>query len=208
MNVHSLYRPFLRLFRKRRMRLFGRRFGITQSTRVLDVGGSEFNWRFLPERPQLVILNLRASSGSKDWVVGDGCHLPFVDRAFDVVYSNSVIEHLGTSTNQRLFAAECARVGKRYYVQTPNRQFVVEPHLITPFIHWLPRTWQLRLLRNFTTWGLITRPTKQQCGCFLDEVRLLGYREMRALFPQAAIWRERFLGLTKSFIAVSNTDCD
>lgn len=178
MSIHCLYRPFLRFFRMRRMRLFGDRFGVSHKTRVLDVGGSEFSWSFLPERPQIVILNLYASNTSKDWVIGDGRQLPFVDGSFDVVYSDSVIEHLGTYENQRAFSAECARVGRRYYVQTPNRGFPIKPHLITPLIHWLPRNWQRRLLRNFTVWGLVVGPTQEQCEQFLDEVRLLSYREM------------------------------
>lgn len=84
----------------------------------------------------------------------------------------------------------------------PNRWFLVEPHLITPLVHYLPKLVQRRLLRNFTIWGLITRPTIQQCENFLQEVHLLGKRELKQLFPDAEIWHERVLGLTKSLIAV------
>ena len=136
------------------------------------------------------------------WVVADGCFLPFPDKIFDVVYSNSVIEHLGNLENQRRFAAECRRVGVRYYVQTPNKWFPIEPHLLTPFVHWLPPWFQRRLLRNFTIWGLITRPTTQQCETFLQEIRMLDRQELRQLFPDAEIHHERVLGLTKSLIAV------
>ena len=92
--------------------------------------------------------------------------------------------------------------GTAYFVQTPNKWFPVEPHLITPLIHYLPKTVQKRLLRNFTIWGLVTRPTDQQCENFVREVRLLDERELRQLFPDAEIWHERVLGLTKSLIAV------
>jgi hypothetical protein len=57
-------------------------------------------------------------------------------------------------------------------------------------------------MRNFTVWGLLTRPTAQQVDDFLAEIRLLSYREMRELFPECEIIRERFFGLTKSYIAV------
>lgn len=116
--------------------------------------------------------------------------------------SNSVIEHLGTSDGQQEFAREVRRVGKGYFVQTPNRYFPVESHLLTPFVHWLPRCWQKKLLRNFTLWRLITRPGQEYCARFHAEVRLLSKAEMAELFPGARIVTERFLGLPKSLIAI------
>jgi hypothetical protein len=139
-------------------------------------------------------------------VVGDGRFLPFGDKSFDIVFSNSVIEHLGDFASQQLFAKETVRVGIRYCVQTPNRWFPIDPHLFTPLIHFLPQGWQRRLLRNFTIWGLVARPTLEQCDEFLQEVRLLGYREFKGLFPNAEIYRERFFGLTKSLVAIGSGD--
>jgi hypothetical protein len=209
-NIHDLYRPFHKHFRAKRMRRFWRRFGLTPDTRVLDVGGYAFNWTLLPTFPRLTLLNLSLPtethlSGCRQrhtWVVADGQHLPFKDKAFDIVYSNSVIEHLGDTMSQQAFAREIRRVGVCYYVQTPNRRFPVEPHLLVPLVHYLPRSLQKRLLRNFTVWGLMTRPSSQEVERFLQEVRLLDEREMQRLFPGAQIWHEHVLGLTKSPIAV------
>jgi hypothetical protein len=209
MNIHSLYRPFLRYFRTKRMRQLRQRFGITKTTRVLDIGGDFFNWTLISTTPALTIVNLyspRKKGNAVAWVIADGRHLPFKDGAFDIAYSNSVIEHLGDFVSQQAFAQEVRRIGICYYVQTPNRWFPVEPHLITPIIHYLPKSLQRRLLRNFTIWGLVTRPTAQQCDNFLREVRLLDERELRQLFPDAEIWHERVLGLTKSLIAVKFKD--
>jgi len=136
------------------------------------------------------------------WIIADGRHLPFKDKAFDIIYSNSVIEHLGDFASQQAFAREIARVGMRYYVQTPNKWFPVEPHLLTPFIHYLPKSVQKRFLRHFTIWGLVTRPTVEQCDSFLQEVRLLDKQELKQLFPDSEIWGERVLGLTKSLVAL------
>jgi hypothetical protein len=36
----------------------------------------------------------------------------------------------------------------------------------------------------------------------IDSIRLLTARDVRRLFPGATLWRERFLGLTKSIVAV------
>jgi ubiquinone/menaquinone biosynthesis C-methylase UbiE len=196
---------FFRGFRKRRMQLFYRRFHITPQTEVLDLGGREFNWALMPFHPRVTIVNRLlegAQSGEIHWILADVRELPFADKAFEVVYSNSVIEHLETIEDQRRFAAECRRVGRSYYVQTPNRGFPIEPHVLTPFIHWLPRKLQARLLRNFTVWGWITRPDAAARARFLDTTRMLTRAELQALFPEAEIWEERFLGLTKSFVAV------
>lgn len=188
------------------MRQFCKLFGVTAETRILDVGGYEFNWMLLSFSPFVIFLNLSVQSKSKFyWVAADGRHLPFKGGAFDLVYSNSVIEHLRNFEDQCLFAAECRRVGRSYYVQTPNKWFFVEPHLITPFIHWLPRRIQKLLWRNFTVWGWITRPTRKYCESFMNEVRLLSKSDLKRLFPDAEIRYERFLGLNKSIIAVRNS---
>jgi len=205
MNVHSVYRPFLRHFRSKRMVQFAQLLRVAPHTSVLDVGGDLFNWSLLPVRPRLTILNVSVGAVREreaTFIIGDGRRLPFRDCAFDIAFSNSVIEHVGNAGDQQLFAREIARVGVRYYVQTPNSRFPVEPHVITPFIHFLTKKWQRRLLRNFTVWGLLTRPTAEYCENFLRHVRLLDRKQLRGLFPEAQIHQEKFLGLTKSLIAV------
>src|SRR5207302_6536854 len=136
---------------------FARELSITAETRVLDVGGTPETWDMLPVRPRVTLLNTPRTKAELAraawWVAGDGRALPFRDGAFDVVFSNSVIEHVGDAGSQARFAREIARVGRGYWVQTPNRWFPVESHLLTPFIHWLPRRVQGVLL-PFSVWGL------------------------------------------------------
>lgn len=135
-------------------------------------------------------------------VAGDGCDLKYSDASFDVVFSNSVIEHVGTFERQKAFAKEIRRVGKTIWVQTPAREFPVEPHFIAPFIHYYPRWLQRKTARWFTIWGLTTKPTPVQIENMLDEIRLLTYSEMKQLFPDCEIRKEKFFGLTKSYIAI------
>jgi ubiquinone/menaquinone biosynthesis C-methylase UbiE len=185
------------------MRRFERSFNLTKHTRVLDVGGYWFNWSLLTETPFLTICNLAPIKGEKfEGLVADGRYLPFKNNAFDIVYSNSVIEHVGGGEDQEAFAKECRRVGQRYYIQTPNRGFPIEPHLLAPFVHFLSKPMQKKLLRNFTVYGWITRPTKQEADNFVESIRSLNVRQLQQLFPEAEIWRERVLGFTKSLIAV------
>jgi 2-polyprenyl-3-methyl-5-hydroxy-6-metoxy-1,4-benzoquinol methylase len=191
------------------MQRFVRACGITAATRVLDIGGTPDNWQLIPVMPHLVLLNMpraRADlAGTAQWVAGDGRQLPFRDGDFDVVFSNSVIEHVGDAASQERFAREVARVGRGYWIQTPNRWFPIEQHLLTPLVHWLPKSWQRAIVRRATVWSAITRPTPDRRDFyiehFLNDIRLLSARELARLFPQARIVRERFLGMTKSLIA-------
>ncbi len=188
------------------MRAFIRHYQVTPETRILDVGGTLFNWELIPSFPRLTIVNVRPPPASLpenvEWIEADGCALPFPSQSFDICYSNSVIEHLYTWEAQRQFAQEIRRVANAYYVQTPNRRFPIEPHYLAPFIHWFPKQIQFKLLRYFTPWGWLTAPSPQRCREMVEEIRLLTRRDMRALFPDAQIWKESFLGMTKSFIAV------
>jgi hypothetical protein len=178
---------------------------ISADTSVLDVGGTRYIWTLAPVRPRAVLLNLRPVGHADDWftdVIGDARRLPFKDDAFDLVFSNSLVDHLATLDQQRRFADEVRRVARCYAVQSPNHRFPVEPHLLTPFVHWLPKRVRVALMRNFTVRGLVTRPTRQECEAFADEVRMLTPKDMRTLFPEAEIWHERFMGMTKSLTAV------
>jgi hypothetical protein len=188
---------------------FAREFGITANTRVLDIGGTPDCWELLSERPRLTLLNTpRAKEdlgGATSWVAGDGRQLPFRDAAFDVVFSNSVIEHVGDAASQQRFAREVMRVGRGYWVQTPNRWFAVEQHLLTPFIHWLPKRWQRRIVPRCNLWSVLVPVTPDRrrfyLEHFLNDIRLLSAGEFQALFPGAQVIRERFAGITKSLVA-------
>jgi ubiquinone/menaquinone biosynthesis C-methylase UbiE len=196
-------------FRRQRMRRFLREFPIRPQTRILDIGGTPECWELIAERPHVTLLNTpRAKDdlrGAASWVAGDGRALPFRDQAFDIVFSNSVIEHVGDAASQERFAHEVARVGRAYWVQTPNRWFPVEQHLLTPIVHWLPKSWQRAIVPRFTVWAAVMRVTADRRRFYLEhylsDVKLLSGNELRRLFPGARLIRERFCGWTKSLIA-------
>jgi hypothetical protein len=196
-------------FRRRRMARFAAELGIISETRVLDIGGTPECWRLLAAAPRVTLLNTpRAGAdlaGAEFWVAGDGRLLPFRDGAFDVVFSNSVIEHVGDAASQRRFAREVARVGRSYWVETPNRWFPIEQHLLTPFLHWLPQRWQRVLAPRCNLWRLLVRVSPDRRRYYIEhylgEIRLLDAAGLRDLFPDARILRERFCGWTKSLVA-------
>ena len=103
--------------------------------------------------------------------------------------SNSVIEHLSSFERQQAFASEARRVGRALWIQTPAKEFFIEPHLLAPFIHYFPVSFQRRLIRHFTIWGLVTKPSPAAIESFLQEVRLISFGEMQQLFPDCKIHR-------------------
>lgn len=198
-------------FRKKRFTLFqdllesvGRK-----SVTILDVGGREEFWEvmgFTDTPHKILLLNLwevpvRHSNFTS--IAGDARDLQgFSDQSIDLVFSNSVIEHLGTWANQQRMAEEIRRVGKRYFVQTPSFFFPIEPHFLCPFYHWLPLWLRIQLIRRFSLGHIKKQPTPEAALTTLSEFRLLDKAEMRTLFPDAVVHSEKLVGLTKSYIAV------
>ena len=206
MNIHVFYRPILQYFRKGRMRLFSQLFPVNSKTKILDLGGSPYNWTLLDVRPKVTILNIHEHFDTVGWanyVVGDGCHTAFADTSFDIVFSNSVIEHVGGIARQREFANECMRCGRAFFVQTPNKWFPIDTHTLMPFAHWLPQR-MFRSMIRFSPRFLFFKPDPGDLEDF-SNMRLLTRKDLQHLFPKAKILEEKFLGLTKSLIAVSVT---
>jgi hypothetical protein len=104
---------------------------------------------------------------------------------FDIVHSNSVIEHVGDWPKMLSMAQEVRRLAPAYFVQTPNYWFPIEPHYKLPLVQYLPNS-----IRRAVT------------GDDPDRIRLLSARQMRRLFADASLWRERVFGMTKSLVAV------
>lgn len=181
--------------------------------RVLDVGGTRNYWNIMDFSTKdhadlrIDLLNINTPSGANDdrftHLTGDGCDLSrFEDNSYDIVHSNSVIEHVGDWERMKRFAEEVRRVGRGYFVQTPNYWFPIEPHFMAPCIHWLPEPVVLALVRRFEI-GHMPRATSIDEGMsYVQHARLLTWKMLRELFPDADIMTEHYLGLPKSYIAI------
>lgn len=192
-------------FRKRRMALFAGLFRPGDDTRILDVGGDERYWHLIEAKPQVTLLNLVGSpyrQGRFTFLLGDALSLTPDDCPHDLIFSNSVIEHVGGFAEQQRFAAIVRGLGRPYFIQTPNRGFPVEPHFGALFVQFLPRRWQVPLIRYASLYGLTQKPSAVEIEGHLNGIRLLSRREMAELFPDARIVEEKLLFLTKSLIAV------
>jgi hypothetical protein len=206
LTIHQLAKGF----RRKRMQLFLKKFTLTPETTILDVGGFHNFWKESGITAKVTILRLEGPEKlppdcppNFTSIQGNGCDLKeHADKSFDIVFSNSVIEHVGDFEPQMRFAKETARVGKSYWVQTPAVEFPIEPHLLVPFYHFMPRALQERCFR-FTTWGLL-RPDRATLQEYHDHARayLLSRRKLKIMFPDAEIMTERVLGWPKSYTVV------
>jgi len=202
-------------FRERRFQLFA---GIVsevlkknQSCRILDLGGSAEYWSRYGKgldwtRVSVCSVNRTVASVQMpgfEAVAGDARRLDqFADNSFDIVHSNSVIEHVGKWDDMVAMSEEVRRLAPRYFVQTPYFWFPIEPHARFIFLHWLPESWRYRIImrRRCGFWERqpdVGNAVKQiQSACMIDK------RQMHFLFPDADISFERFMGFPKSIIAV------
>lgn len=155
---------------------------------------------------RIVILNKTQGIAEPESIfetqIGDARFMDqFGKGEFDVVFSNSVIEHVGGAEDQLAMAKEVRRVGRRYFVQTPNLYFPIEPHFLFPGFQFLSVDLRVAILTRVPLGWYGRVRDAGAAREIVTSIRLLDEGRMRDLFPDAALHRERFLGLTKSFIA-------
>jgi predicted SAM-dependent methyltransferase len=123
----------------------------------------------------------------------------YSDNSFDIAFSNSVIEHLYNSDQQLKMAYEIMRVGKYHYVQTPNKYFIIEPHYLLPYFQFIPKSIRFYILTK-TKFSRFKKWSSNEAQQYLDEILLLSEKDMKELFPSSKLTKEKFMGMTKSFV--------
>jgi hypothetical protein len=217
-SIHTIYRQIFKVWRQKRFGLFLQLLKPEKSETLLDVGGNPGFWTSHPQPVKRIdTLNVHevpwfaAANPNHDIrvLVGDGCALAMPDKSYDIGFSNSVIEHVGSWEQQKQFASEIRRVAKFLWVQTPAYECPIEPHYMTPLIHYFPSSVQRKILRWGTLWGWIERPTRDQVNFMVETTRLLRKPEMQQLFPDCEIITERMLWIIpKSYIAIRQKSLD
>jgi SAM-dependent methyltransferase len=190
--------------------LFIARIAPTSETRVLDVGvtsdsfypESNYFERWYPHPAQVTAVGTEDGShlaaaypGLTYRRVEAGKSLPFGDHEFDVVFSNAVLEHVGGQASQAAFIAELRRVGRRFFITTPNRWFPMEHHTGVPLLHYLPA----RVHRAFLS------RTRFAYWANEDTLNILTPRSLRGLFPADAhveVVSVTTLGLPSNLVAI------
>jgi ubiquinone/menaquinone biosynthesis C-methylase UbiE len=184
--------------------------------KMLDIGGRASFWNNMQlgnymDLLDITIVNIEENRDLDEqfkYISADARKLPFADDSFDVVFSNSVIEHIEgddgvTFNEQQEMADEMLRVGKQFYVQTPNYWFPIEPHFLFPFFQYLPITIKTFLLRNFNLGWYKKIENKGESIRIAKSIRLLTSKEMNSLFPHSNTYKENFFGFTKSITKYS-----
>jgi hypothetical protein len=198
--------------RERRFRLFDQLVAsLPRPLRIIDVGGTTRYWEQRGwagrDDVSITLVNLEAEPQRYENIVptkGDATNLAeHADDAFDIAFSNSVIEHLFTLDAQQRMAAEIRRVAPAYWVQTPNFWFPIEPHFLVPAWHWLPEETRVAILRRRGVGWAGRCPDEAHARAVVQEHRLMRRDELARLFPDAVIVGERLAGLTKSWTAIS-----
>ena len=211
-SIHKIYAWIFKIWRRKRFVLFVRLLSPQAAQRLIVVGGYPEFWAQHPAMlGSIETLNLDPVTwDSRDFpehhiqvLVGDGCALEVPDKSYDIAFSNSVIEHVGSWSRQEAFASEMRRVGKAVWVQTPAFECPIESHYLAPFVHWVPGKFQRKIIRWLTPWGWISRPSASEVNHMVQTLHLLTKHEMQVLFPDCRIYTERLLGfIPKSYIAV------
>jgi hypothetical protein len=187
------------LSRQRKFDLFMQLFEPKPGDRVLDIGGSEgtyfpalYPW---PERVTVLDLNMSAIRQVRraNALCADALGLPFADAAFDLIWSNAVIEHVGGYGRQQQFAEEVHRVGDRYFVSTPWRGFPVELHYRLPLYQFVPKRVQ-RILSRHSAIGYYAKGQ-------WEDINLLWRHQMITLFPDARVIMQRVTAWPETLIA-------
>jgi hypothetical protein len=180
---------------------------LSRPVSILDIGGTQSYWdmmNFTDGQVKITLLNLETQPTSGPGfvsVAGDATDLSaYTDGSFDIVYSNSVIEHLFTKEAQIKMANEIQRVGKNYFIQTPNYYFPIEPHWVFPFFQFLPFSWRVWMTRRFNLGHIGRISDAAKALKQVKEIQLLTDKEMSSLFPSSKLYREKFIGLTKSLV--------
>jgi len=210
------FRDFLVLgstrLRKKRFIMFLQLIkSLKRPLRILDVGGVQDFWDAVGfQEPGITVclLNIYKIDVNRpgfSYVIGDarGLDTLFKDKEFDVVFSNSFLEHIALQEDQRRIAGEIRRIGKSYFIQVPNRNFPIEPHFCFPFFQFFPEVIKAWFVNHFPMGFAATISDKEKALEFVKGIRLFTENELEELFPDGIIFKEKFLGLTKSFI-VSN----
>lgn len=211
--MNSRLRLFQRLLRvvspaARRERMkYLRLLDLNTGAKVVDLGGACEIWQFMDTPLEITIVNLpgvdvqkpSASHHKFHFVEADATDLGmYSDDEFDLVFSNSVIEHVGGKDRQAAFAGEVRRLAPAYYVQTPSIWFPLEAHSGMPFWWALPKS-----ARNW----LIERWRKKVPAwtAMIEGTTVITRKSLQSYFPDGKILTERFVGIPKSYAVLRST---
>ena len=211
---HHKKNSFVNQFRQKRFELL--KNGIEKLIqkdhfKILDIGGDIQYWKNIGWQHaacKIHLLNLYESKVPENEThqfsssVGNGLSLEYKKGEVDLIFSNSVIEHVGSYANQQIFAGEVRRVSDKYIVQTPSIWFPLEPHSLIPLFQFLPHPIRALLIMTFNINYFPKAKTYKAAIKVSHSTLMFTHKRFKQLFPEAEIQVERFLGIPKSYTAI------
>jgi hypothetical protein len=196
---------FTHRFRQHRSEEFKRRFPDLADMRVLDLGGYAVSWTVLGLRPgNLTVVNLDRDKGPHepwmDIVQADACAGGF--GKYDLVFSNSLMEHLGGHARREQFANVVQESAPSWWIQTPYRYFPIEPHWVFPCFQFLPFRMRVMVCQHWNTLNMPACKDPDQAADIVASIELISATEMHTYFPTSEVWFERVAGIPKSLVAI------
>jgi hypothetical protein len=174
---------------------------------VIDLGGRFLTWQRAPVRPKHVhVVNMQPLRVDvPEWAefdLGDACALPahIAGRRYDLVFANSVIEHVGGHERRERFADSVHQLSDAHWVQTPYRYFPIEPHWMAPGMQFMPAAARAQLARQWPLSYGRGKSRETMLRAVLG-VELLDRTQLRYYFPDSQMRTETVLGVPKSLIA-------
>ncbi len=199
--------------RKKILNIFFQLYPDTQSNKIIDLGvtsdpdpSANFLEQVYPNPSNITCVGIQDFKeiesmypGVKFIKINPGEALPFKNKQFDILYSNAVIEHVGTRDMQKLFISECLRVSKYCFITTPNRWFPVEMHTHLPLLHYLPQP----------IFRFILKLLGDKFYSDVNNLNLLTLREFKGLFPDSIPMKYKFIktfGINSNIIIYTDTE--
>ena len=185
---------------------------LKKPVKILDLGGSDYHWRNSRFRDNknfhITIVNTELQNikdiSNMSFIKKDVRDLDYFDDIeFDLVYSNSLFEHINNFEEQKKLAGEIQRIGKHYFIQTPNYYFPLEPHFLFPFFQFMPESIRTKLIMKYDLGWFKKQVDESKARELASSVRLLRKSELKKMFPGGKIFTEKYLLLNKSFIIYS-----
>jgi len=212
---HTRQDSFVNRLRKKRFALLEKRIKLLVSQKetfkILDIGGDIAYWKNLgwqDQKCRIYLLNLykidieEKDAGNFQAVIGNALSLPFVPGEFDLVFSNSVIEHVGSVENQKKFAEQVTKLCDRYIIQTPSFWFPLEPHSLIPFFQFIPHRVRALLIMAFNINYFPKARTYKEAVTVSRSTLMFTKKEFQKLFPGTEIHVERLFGIPKSYTII------
>jgi hypothetical protein len=212
---HSRQDSFVNKLRKNRFALLENRIKKLASEKdtcqILDIGGDIAYWKHVgwtSDNCHIHLLNLydnpieEKDSNRFHSITGNALAMPFQKGEFDLIFSNSVIEHVGSYENQKKFAEEVTRLCDRYIIQTPSLWFPLEPHSLIPLFQFIPHWLRALLIMTFNINYFPKKPTYREALFVSRSTLMFTKKRFQQLFPGAEIQVERLFGIPKSYTAI------